>query len=288
MDALTHFVETSLDQPVEPAFMAMADHLRRMHAGRISAILGYGSALRGTDARSTLLDLYVLTESERDVSPNFFSSLACRLVPPNVYYAECVHDGATLRAKYAVMPLGQFAGQMTRRISNPYFWARFCQPSRLIYAVNANARRAVVSAACEALRTMYANAKGTTTETEPAAIFRAGFSQTYMAELRPESAARGISIVDANAEYFREAGRLLANELPLRAGWRWRQIAGKSLSVLRLAKAAFTFRGGVDYAAWKIARHSGQQIEITDWNRRHPLLTGLILLPRLLKRGAVR
>ena len=67
-----------------------------------------------------------------------------------------------------------------------------------------------------------------------------------------------------------------------------RRIEGKLLTVARLTKAAFTFSGGIDYLAWKINRHAGTQIVITDWQRRHPLLAAVTLVPRLLRQGAVR
>ncbi len=288
MKTLTNIVEASLDGPAAPAFAAMAAHLRKSTSGKISAILGYGSALRSIDPADTLLDLYVLTAGFEDVSESSMSRFACRLVPPNVYYAETPFEGSVVRAKYAVMPLSQFSNWMSPETSNPYFWARFCQPARLLYADDEDARQAVVEALESALRTMYANARGLSVETDPLAVFRSGFQATYRTELRPESSSRGTSIVDADEAYFRDAGNLLAGVPPLSANWLWRRFVGKTMSLLRLAKAAFTFRGGVDYAAWKIARHSGVKVEITDWNRRHPLLTGLLFLPRLLKRGALR
>jgi hypothetical protein len=58
--------------------------------------------------------------------------------------------------------------------------------------------------------------------------------------------------------------------------------------VLRLAKASATFAGGAEYIIWKINRHAGTRIELKPWQRRHPLLAGISLLPRLLKSGAVR
>ena len=70
--------------------------------------------------------------------------------------------------------------------------------------------------------------------------------------------------------------------------WGWRRVQGKMLSVVRLAKASATFAGGPDYIAWKINRHAGTDIQLTDWQRRHPMLTALILLPKLLKSGAIR
>jgi hypothetical protein len=53
-------------------------------------------------------------------------------------------------------------------------------------------------------------------------------------------------------------------------------------------KAAFTFAGGADYLAFKVERHSGERIELKPWQRRHPILGALSLLPGLLRRGAVR
>jgi hypothetical protein len=76
--------------------------------------------------------------------------------------------------------------------------------------------------------------------------------------------------------------------LPRQPSWRWRRIEGKALSIARLAKASLTFAGGAEYIAWKINRHAGTDIQLKPWQRRHPLLAGLSLLPRLLKSGAVR
>ena len=76
----------------------------------------------------------------------------------------------------------------------------------------------------------------------------------------------------------------------MRGALRWnRAVAqGKALSVLRLIKAAFTFSGGADYIAFKIERHTGERIALSGWQRRHPLIAGLLLLPRLLRKGIVR
>jgi hypothetical protein len=57
---------------------------------------------------------------------------------------------------------------------------------------------------------------------------------------------------------------------------------------MRLAKASFTFTGGIDYLAWKINRHAGTEIVIKPWQRRWPLLGAITLLPLLLRRGAIR
>ena len=131
---------------------------------------------------------------------------------------------------------------------------------------------------------------------DPIAVFRAGFALTYGAELRAERTDRSTDIVAADRDYYRRLGEavLATSDLPepdTRAaarGWRWRRRKGKALTLVRLAKSSTTFAGGIDYLAWKINRHAGTVIEIKPWQRRWPFVAALILLPRLLKRGAIR
>ena len=284
---LKEFCKASLAREVSPEIHAMALALRLRHPGAV-AILAYGSCLRGVAAADTLMDFYVLAENFSGVSPNILSRVACRIVPPNVYYAEAELGGQRLRAKYALLPLPLFAKWMARQTGNPYFWARFSQPSALIYARDDKTRDGVVANISEALRTSFANAKALTTEADVLAVWTAGFNATYQSEFRSEKTNRAASIVSAAPDYYREAARLLASEAPVHVNQTMRRLTGKGWSVLRLIKAAFTFQGGADYIAWKIERHSGEKIILTDWQRRHPIIAGLMLLPALLRKGAVR
>jgi hypothetical protein len=286
-ESVKEFCRVSLARDVPPELKAMADALRQRHTGAVT-ILAYGSCLRGVAAADTLMDFYVLTENFSGVSPNLISRVACCIVPPNVYYAETEFAGQSLRAKYALLPLRLFAKWMARETSNPYFWARFAQPSALVYARDDKAKNDVVASIAEALRTGFANAKALTNETDALAIWTAGFNATYESEFRSEKINRAASIVSSAPNYYREAAGLLASETPVHANQTLRRLMGKGWSVLRLIKAAFTFQGGADYIAWKIERHSGEKIILTDWQRRHPIIAGLMLLPVLLRKGAIR
>jgi hypothetical protein len=282
MDDLRTFIASSLARPVAPEIQATADVVRARHAD-VRVVLAYGSCLRGADTKETLIDLYVLTSGFNGVSARTLSQWGCRLVPPNVYYAECDFEGHRYRAKYAVLPLAQFAARMNA--DNPYFWARFSQPSALAYIADERSREEVIDAIAAALRRMYAHALALPHSPDP---WASGFAATYATELRAESAARAKSLVEANQDYYRLAARLLQGTSPVKANWSRRRAEGKFLSILRLMKAAFTFSGGADYIAWKIERHSGQKIELSDWQRRHPILAGMALLPLLIRRGAIR
>ncbi|WP_020180139.1 hypothetical protein [Methylopila sp. M107] len=70
--------------------------------------------------------------------------------------------------------------------------------------------------------------------------------------------------------------------------WATRARLAKPLNLARLAKAAFTFSGGADYLAWKIERHSGHKIEVTPFQRRHPLLAAGPVLWSLWRKGVLR
>lgn len=288
---MEEIVEAQLAKPYPAEIGAVADAVRARH-GNVLAVLAYGSSLRGVDPRETLIDLYVLAESIADVSGNPLAQWGCRLVPPNVRYAETAEAGRTLRAKYAILPLDTFERGCIAATSNPYFWARFAQPSRLVYARDEDTRQRVVKACADAARTMVAEGSRLAgPQAGPLARWEAVFARTYGTELRPEGVGKAREIVEANGEYYRAVAAAAMNELPdelHRAPWPLRQVSGKALSVLRLMKAAFTFEGGADYLAWKISRHSGAEIALKPWQRRHPILGAISLLPGLLWKGAVR
>ncbi len=278
---LDRLIAKTLARPVPPEVSAIAAQVSQPYR-EVEAVLAYGSCLRGVSTAESLIDLYVLTGSLAAVSHNPLARLACALAPPNVYYAEMVFEGRTIRAKYAVLPLDLFAQWMDA--NNPYFWARFSQPSALLIG---DAKK-VSGAIAIAIRTMYANARGVSASPDPLQVWAQGFAATYRTELRTESAPRAAELVESNAGYYLQAAELLADLSPHAANWPLRRFTGKLWSIARLSKAAFTFTGGAAYLAWKIERHSGHKVPLRDWHHKHPIIAGIVLLPRLLRKGAVR
>ena len=287
MTALADILHPMLHKPVPAAVQAVADHVRT-HMGDACAILAYGSALRDASPEETLVDLYVLTRSNAGTSASGLSRLACAIVPPNVYYAEARHLQHTVRTKYAVLSLPALEAKVQATVSNPYFWVRFAQPMRIVWTADTQVTARLEAMIATACGTAWANARGTTPGAAPAEQWIHLFQNTYRTELRPESGSRAAGIVDANRGYYEAISAALPGTSPVTPNWSLRRIAGRALSVLRLAKASFTFQGGADYIAWKVKRHSGVTIEVTEFQRRHPLIAGVLLLPKLLRSGAVR
>lgn len=287
MAALRDLVAKEIAIPVDPRVSAMAEAIAAKYVPASRAVLFYGSCLRQHQLEGLMLDFYLIVSDYRSAYGKGWLARANKLIPPNVFYFE--HDG--LVAKYAVLSEADFYhlnGPETRNVS---VWARFAQPSRLVWAANDEARANAIAAISRAAPTLLA-AAGQRDGEASLDWWRRAFSLTYSAELRAERKGRSTSVVDTDRErYERFSDPAIAAIPALMArpsSWARRRIEGKALSVVRLAKASATFAGGVDYIAWKINRHAGTEIEITPWQRRHPLLAAISLLPRLLRSGAVR
>ena len=274
------------------------------HAAR--AVLFYGSCLREKNLDGLMLDFYLIVSDYPAAYGKGWLATANRLIPPNVF--PFGHHG--LIAKYAVLSEGDFARLNGMDADNVSVWARFAQPSRLLWAADDMARQRTVAAVAQAALTLFSLTMpmlAPDRDHEVADIWKTGFTLTYNAELRAEKKGRSISIVDVDPDRYDRFGRAALGEMAARDGagqaraapnalspaqaatlWRRLQRRGKRLSVARLAKASFTYAGGIDYLAWKINRHAGTKIAIKPWQRRWPLLGAVTLLPRLLRGGAIR
>jgi hypothetical protein len=290
--SLQALVAAELGEPVEPRVAEMAAALAGLYPGAARAALFYGSCLRERQLDGLMLDFYLIVSDYRAAYGKSWLAAANRLIPPNVFPFE--HEG--LAAKYAVLSEADFERECGAGAKTVSVWARFAQPSRLVWASDEAAGERAIGSVVKAAPTLLMLARPMAEEAErldPLAVWRRGFALTYRSELRAERKDRSLSIVDSDPERYRrfaeaappvpEIGREQAERL-----WRGLRRRGKRASVLRLTKASFTFAGGIDYLAWKIERHAGTRVEIRPWQRRWPLAAALILLPRLLKRGAIK
>lgn len=287
-DAIRDLVRNELAQPVDAKVTALARSIAERHPGSARAILFYGSCLREHRFDGLMLDFYLIVSGYRAAYTKRWLAAANRIIPPNVFFVE--KDG--LRAKYAVLSEADFERLNGPGTSNVSVWARFAQPSRLVWSSDAEAAERAVGAVARAAPSLLAAALPVITPTEdPLDLWREAFRLTYSAELRAEKKERGGSVVDTDADRYRRFTdpALVAIERPRRlTGWMRRRLEGKALSVIRLAKASATFAGGADYIVWKINRHAGTDFALKPWQRRHPLLAAITLLPRLIRSKAIR
>jgi hypothetical protein len=284
--SMAALVRDELNQPVQPAVSAMAAALAARYPGAARSVLFYGSCLREERLDGLMLDFYLIVSDYRGAYGGGWLAAANRLIPPNVFPFQ--HDG--LAAKYAVLSEADFHrlnGPETRNVS---VWARFAQPTRLVWSADDAATDRAMAAVARAAPTLLGAAQSAEGE-DPLDWWRRAFALTYSAELRAERGHRPGSLVDADPDRYARFSAPAIAAIPPSAtggGWARRRIEGKALTVLRLLKAGLTFAGGIDYLAWKVNRHAGTAIAITPWQRRHPYLAAVTLLPKLLSAGAVK
>jgi hypothetical protein len=307
---LASLLGAELERKVPAAVTALAAELAARAGEATAAVLFYGSALRDA-ALDGVLDFYVLTDRPIVWPGSRWTSLAGRVLPPNVGYLETVIGGTTLRTKYAVMTLAQFRRAMSAESMDTTLWARFSQPVACVRtrgdAEAQEVRAAIAEAVITAARwaAMLGPERG-----EPTDFWRALYQRTYAAELRVERGARADDLVARDAARYaallpaawRAGGLAFAvaeaggRAPPWRAKeraaaerrWRRRRRLGRPMNLLRLLKAASTFDNAADYVAWKVERHSGYRIEPSEFQRRHPLLAAPALYLKLRARGVLR
>ena len=273
-------IQTSLNAPVDPAVRAFAAQLGEA-AGAL-AVLFYGSNLR-TGSLDGVLDFYVLLPGAVETG-----------LWPRVSYHEREHEGQTLRAKVATMTLATFAQAACGDLLDTTIWARFVQPSALVWVRDNGSRDAAAEAIAVAATTaaLFAAALGPARGTA-GDYWRGLFRETYNVEFRVEPPGRENQILEVNRHHFdglftlaleaggvavEHDGALLSPQLPdglrvtLRRAFDRRARWGRVYNLIRLVRASTTFEGAARYAAWKIERHTGVPVVLTPWRERHPVL----------------
>lgn len=280
-----------------PAAKAFAAHLAERFGA--DGVIFYGSCLRQNTDLGLLLDFYALVDSPTKAL-GMVSGTFARLLPPNVYYIEMPYQERMVRAKVAVMATDQFVTAVKPETFTSSIWARFAQPARVLYARSDAVRAKLESGLAQAVATLITRAQPLMTQTHDAqTLWVRAFMATYSAELRPEKDSKAAELVAGDLARYTAVTQAQLGPGPYPAAsdsdrraasraWKRRRILGKTLNALRLVKAAFTFQGGLDYAVWKIERHSGVKISLSPAERKRPLITGLKLFFGTLRQGGLR
>lgn len=298
-DALLELIRSEQINPPARVHGVM-NAIRERHAGRVLGFVYYGSSLRDLDDAEKMLDFYVLVDSYKKTHGFGWRALTNRLIPPAVYYLEQDNDGELSTCKYSIITLDEFE----RRCSDSFLsqvWGRFSQPCALLNASDTKIEDRILNARANAVRKL---------ARETAPLFDApatapefwgrAFYESYRTELRPESddgrakeiVARYQDRYDAVSSALFGAsskGRYAVQTYPGDGSarrWFLRRLVGRPIAAIRVLNSAATFDGGIDYVLRKVERHSGVSIQITEAQRKHPVLWSPVLGWKLWRRGA--
>ena len=298
-DALTAMMAAETLDPPDRVLDVM-EAIRERHPGRVLGFVYYGSSLRALDDPEKMLDFYVLVDSYTATHGRGWRALSNRLIPPSVFYLERETGGVLSTCKYSIITLDEFE----RRCADGFLsqvWGRFSQPCALLGARDAEVADRIARARAAAVRKIAAEtAPLFDSDTRYDDFWTRAYYESYRTELRPESNdGRAREIVERYNDRYRALTQVLypASEggtIPATSStgsgsamrWFLRRLVGRPIAAARVLNSAATFDGGLDYVLRKVERHSGVRLDVSEAQRRHPVLWSPVLGWKLWRKGA--
>jgi hypothetical protein len=302
----------AVEEAPAPEASAWAEHLAAVFGPAVLAVLHYGSRAQGRPTGpDSAFDFFVIVSgySEAYAAPSAAgvsirarrANLLARLLPPNGL-AVRRPGAAGPEAKCLILSLKHFVRECSPRARDHFVAARLIQRIVPVWFRHSGAAEAVD----RGLRV----ARERTIRWVPVFLpvrftledyCRTLIAVSYAHEVRAESPAHVENLLAAQWEVLhriyrplldrfaeegtlardaggyrqvRPVGRLSA--LRVRSYFQW----SKARTTLRLLKHPFLYQDWLDYLLRKVERHTGVRIELTEKERRHPLI---FLWPRALR-----
>lgn len=296
-----------------PEAVAVARHIVDMAGDSVSAIVFFGS--RKSRARPdpySAFDLFVVIGHARA----FYERLAARgavrrpaavlaalqaVLPPNQISLTAGPGDAAPRAKCAVIAAPVLRRQTSPRRDDHFCLGRLFQPTEILYAAPGREDETVAALAQAHALTYEWGRPWLPARFDVGEYCRTLLRVSFAAEIRPEPEGRAQALFEAQEAYLRPvyatllaalaASGELREEAPgvyalvrpvgaierlrLAAYFRWSKVR----ATVRWAKYVITFDDWLDFIVRKARRHTGEDIVLSDRERRMPLL---FLWPRVI------
>jgi phosphatidate cytidylyltransferase-like protein len=301
----------TLDVEVEntlPFIEAILSH----YGNKVVGIFMYGSKLSAVTATATSFpDFFVITEGYRGVFKKISHWALSYFLPPHIYHLRLDEQ---LRCKYNLVSLKRFQRECSRRAKDIYILGRFGKRVALIYARDAQARRKLTDCCFNAMSNVvpwtlrgmqkpfsekdftlsclnlsYAGETRVETSSKVPKLFESEkefYLETYPAFLKKHPKAQKLAQLTSNGSYRPSGGRFVRWLRRIRFRWFLRR--SRIRGILRWPKFLVTVDEWVDIILSKIERTKGIKLDVTDRQRRHPLIFAWPHFFRLLRSGAIK
>jgi hypothetical protein len=304
---------SDLDEPASPHARDAVQLLTTAFGDALVALIHYGSHAQSSDARpESAFDFFVVVEryaeAYRSLAAHHGTSyhpataaLLNRVLPPNVIAVRADARTPPLLTKCAVLSLTDLSRACSARARDHFVQGRLFQHVQLCWTRDPESRQAVVRAVVEARARTYEWGRPYL----PPRFDAEGYCRTlletsYAAEIRPESGARIGVMLDAQRALTRLYDdflqRLAEQRILVREGkvygltspaGRWEKFrvasyfrVSKWRATARWLKYVVLYDDWLDYILRKVARRSGVSVQLTERERRWPLI---FLWPKLLR-----
>jgi hypothetical protein len=296
----------ALDESVTAEARDLAAFLAWAFGDATQAVIHYGSRAQGRWTRSeSAFDFFVVVtgygEAYRSLartagmhrSPRVATGFA-RILPPNVISLRHTTDGGERLAKVAVFSERDFGRETSERARDHFTRGRLMQHVVIAWARDAGARKIAVQGIVNARRTTFQWGRPfLPAEFSVEEFCAALLAKSLQGEIRPERTDHAANLVAAQRDTLIAAYGELLEELAThgaveRMGSRYaltRKVGAfertrinlyfrisKTRNFVRLFKHVALYDGWMDYILEKIARSSGMRINVTERERRWPLI----------------
>jgi hypothetical protein len=300
----------------DPALDEAAQELALAAAGTLDGLVFFGSRRTGAAGANawSAYDVFVIVHRYRPFFEKMrhrglsgkgarMMALLSRWLPPTQYSIR--FSDWPVHFKTAVIRSDTFHRETSRRRRDHFCIGRLFQPSRILYARDGATREALVDDLVSAVAETWQWSRPWL----PPAFDADGYGRNALKvsmswEVRPESPGRAEALWDAQREEQTPVFEALLSELADRgelvpaagAEGLWSPARPvRSLETLerklyfrrsivrsttRWLKHVLSFEGWLDYILRKAHRHGGEPVELTDRERRWPLI---FLWPRLFR-----
>ena len=312
--ALRSQLAFGLDAPAAPDTVRLAEFVAAAFGPAAAAVIHYGSHAQRSGARpESAHDFFVIVDRYAEayralhaaVGTRFApatAALLARVLPPNVLRLVAPLTPRALHAKCAVLSLRDLERACSARAKDHFAQGRLFQQVQLVWARDAASRDAVTDALVAARARTYAWGRPfLPARFDLETYCRVLLETSFAAEIRPEGRERVAQLLAAQRDTLRHvygallehlaASSIVAREdnvyrqcIPVNT---WERIRARLYfarsmmrSTARWFKYVALFDNWLDYIVQKIARRTGVAIELTERERRWPLI---FLWPRAIQ-----
>ena len=292
----------------DPALDAAARRLSTAAGDALVGLVFFGSRRTGAARKDawSAYDVFVLVESYRPFyeamrragltgkRPGLLALVSGWLPPTQ---CSLRFEDLGVHVKAAVLRSDTYRRETSRHRNDHFCIGRLFQPTRVLYTRDEAARREILDGLIEAQRETWSWSRPWLPERFDAESYGRSALRTSMRwEVRPEPEGRADGLWEAQRTLQAPVFEALLEDLCARgelapvpggvAEWRKARPVGarerlslelyfrRSIvrSTSRWLKHTVTFEGWLDYIVRKASRHSGESIELTDRERRWPLV----------------
>jgi len=301
--------------PPDPALPVFTRHFQERFGEHLLAVILYGSCLSEITRRnSSIYDFFLICDGYRPFYRDLKLAALNAWLPPSGYYVKFEDPRlGTLAGKYCVTSLPHFRRETSPQAGDIYHLGRFAKRVAVLYARDDEVRERLVEGLLGAMERNLAFTLPFMPERfHQNELILTLLSMSYRGETRIDVDTKVEEIFRSESEYYRfcygnlfrahclarRAGSAVEESLsfPMSRARRGSQGLKVRLTLsknrfrayLRWPKHVITFTNWVDYLLSKVERSKGIRIELTERERKYPLIFGWKYFFQLKREGKIR